>query len=422
MCKQRLFADAAMRRLDASIHGFRSSLPSLAAVEAYDQLIRAVRTRTRVVARDALWQMQPDVARTLAAMSLHHRGWLRSVASWAPPNESVWRVLASLAQHLFARFAMPRFLASVWRDGHGDVTVLPQHTWYLRLGAGDSPRRIGLPLRLTRAMAHRFLQAPDDATVIRALRCAQVITLGGSDALLQAVMATRLGRYLEHEEHWEDVIRFLVRYPELPLYQVGPIIDFVYHQKLAVREGIASDGTYQSLPPPCRELSMKGRTPSSMLQLVVAWHAALGQPDGAICTWPRSSIGELRYVESVRQMATRRVDEPAEELCVWTISELCSSHALLAEGRAMHHCVARYTQACLWGHTSIWSMQLETRRGRRRVATIEVRKRDRRIVQARRAANRWPSAKEYEVIAQWAARESVVLGNEAMPTGWRIAA
>ena len=154
-----------------------------------------------------------------------------------------------------------------------------------------------------------------------------------------------------------------------------------------------------------------------MLRLVAAWHKELGSAGGALRTWPRSSIGELRYVEALpRAEAARHDDEPAEEIRVWTISELCSSQALLAEGRAMHHCVATYAQRCLWGQSSIWSMQVETRRGRRRVATIEVRKHDRRIVQARRAANRWLSARECEVIARWAARESLVLGNEVKPS------
>jgi hypothetical protein len=161
---------------------------------------------------------------------------------------------------------------------------------------------------------------------------------------------------------------------------------------------------------------MKGRTPSSVLRLVAAWHKELGRAGGALRTWPRSSIGELRYVEALpRAEVARRDDEPAEEIRVWTISELCSSQALLAEGRAMHHCVATYVQCCLWGQSSIWSMQVETRRGRRRVATIEVRKHDRRIVQARRAANRWLSARECEVIARWAAREGLVPGNEVKP-------
>jgi PcfJ-like protein len=450
VCTENCFGEAALRRLDASIHASRSTLaPFDGVVAAYDRLLQVVRSRSVILARRTAHRRRPDVERALAAMALHHADWLRSPEDWQPPaTASEWPVLASLAEQLFARFALPRFLASAWRAGEeageGAVARRPEHEWYKRLGRGESVRRIGLPLPLTRAMAHRFLQAPDHFTMIRALRWAQVLTLGGSDELAVALMPTRLGRCLENEGYWEEVIRFFVQHPELPTEQLGPIVDFVQHQRFATRAGVAPDGSYGWLPPPRPDFTLKGRTPASLLRLVAAWHDVLGTGGEPYLDWPRAPIGELRRIErgpraesargprvenargpraeSVRVPRAESAQHaesaggggasPAEEVRIWTISELCSSHALLAEGQAMHHCVRTYVTACRNRHSSIWSLQLETRRGRSRLLTIEVRMPARRIVQARRIYNGWPEPTEAALMAQWAAQEKLVIGDE----------
>ena len=135
---------------------------------------------------------------------------------------------------------------------------------------------------------------------------------------------------------------------------VGPIVDFLQHQKLEWREVVTPDGVLAQLPPPQPDLTMKGRTPAALLRLV-------------------------------------------------------RSTALLLEGRVMRHCVAAYAAACRRRQTSIWSMQLETRRGRRRVLTIELDPATRRIREARRKCNALPSTAERTVMAMWAERERLVI-------------
>jgi hypothetical protein len=81
-------------------------------------------------------------------------------------------------------------MTSVWFDlPPGEV--LPQHRWYKHLGLGHSIRTAGLPLRLTKAMAHQFTQAPHHYTAIAAVRWAQVRDLGGCEALARAVPGLR---------------------------------------------------------------------------------------------------------------------------------------------------------------------------------------------------------------------------------------
>lgn len=419
MCKERLFGEAAKRRLDHAIHASRAVLASRGEiVEPYDQLLAAVRSRTPILSRRGASRDRPDVNRALVAMALHVADWLRPLESWRPKGGSAWPVLASLAEHLFASFPMPRFLGSVWLDGHGVAERLPQHEWYKQLGRGESVRRIDLPIRLTRAMAHRFLQAPDHFTVTHALRWAQVITLGGSDELVAALLATRLGERLENEADWEDVIRFFVEHPELPAEQVGPIVDFVQQQRFEVRDGVRPDGSFGPVPPPRPDFTLKGRTPAALLRLMAAWHEALGKHVEPEVTWPPAPLKPFQRVERIsrppRAHDPRGQAAPDEEVRVWTISELCSSRELVLDGRQMHHCVATYVRACRFRLSSIWSLQLETRNGRCRLLTIEVQLATRKIVQARRKYNGWPQAAELALMAEWAAREGLVVG-EVLP-------
>ena len=73
----------------------------------------------------------------------------------------------------------------------------------------------------------------------------------------------------------------------------------------------------------------------------------------------------------------------------------------------MRHCVGTYAERCAKKRTSIWSMQVENQRGRRRVLTIEVDLPKRTICQARRKCNRLPKAGEREVMERWAAQEGL---------------
>lgn len=90
---------------------------------------------------------------------------------------------------------------SVWFVGMGERNVqrqkwfasqgindvgLERRKWFTHIGTGGSVRDIDTPVRLTRRMAHVFLQAPRD-TVERNLRWAQVVGMGGDDRLARAI-------------------------------------------------------------------------------------------------------------------------------------------------------------------------------------------------------------------------------------------
>ena len=120
---------------------------------------------------------------------------------------------------------------SVWfRGAHEEARI--QQSWFLHLGGGANIRTADLlPLGLTKNMAHHFLQAPDTYTVEEALRYGQIMGQDGDEALVEAVIDTRLGSSFEHESFWATVIQFLVRHPMLDPDLIGPIVDFIHEQR-----------------------------------------------------------------------------------------------------------------------------------------------------------------------------------------------
>jgi hypothetical protein len=296
-------------------------------------------------------------------------------------------------------------MTSVWFElPPGEV--LPQHGWYKHLGMGRSIRTATLPLRLTRAMAHLFSQAPHHYTVIAALRWAQVRGLGGREALARAVVGTRLGKALENEDFWESVLHFFINHPSLELAQAGPVVDFLQHQKFEWKEGVSPEGVFGKQPPPRPDFTMKGRTVASVLRQVEEWHKQLGQDTNQpSLSWRHSPFNDFRLVEGSEALGNMRV---------WTITELLTSRALFLEGQAMRHCAATYVERCVRRQTSIWSMQVENQRGRRRVLTIEVDLPKRIVCQTRRKCNRPPHAVERELMEQWAAQERLKVPESAL--------
>src|SRR4051794_40889810 len=171
MRKEGLFRKTAKNLLDDSIHAGRTlARAHKGALPAYERLLRQVQSRTALLypsGRPGDYRTQLNAG--LLALSLHHGDWLRPPESWAPPPEAAWPSLNSLAHPLLARYPVPAFMTSVWLDlPPGEV--LSQHGWYKHMGLGQSLRTAGLPLRLTRAMAHLFGQAPHHFTAVAALR------------------------------------------------------------------------------------------------------------------------------------------------------------------------------------------------------------------------------------------------------------
>jgi hypothetical protein len=176
-------------------------------------------------------------------------------------------------------------------------------------------------------------------------------------------------------------------------------VDFLQHQKFTWKEGVSPDGVFAKRPPPRPDYTMKGRTVASVLRQVEEWHRQLGQETSEPSrSWRRSPFKDFRLVEGSEALGNVRV---------WTISELLTTGELLVEGRALRHCVATYAERCLRRQTSIWSLQVESQRGRYRVLTIAVDLPRRTVCEVRGKCNRLPREAERALVGRWAAHEGL---------------
>lgn len=410
---ERKDGEVAKRRLDESIRAARATIEGRA-LESYERLLASVWARSSLLSRRYRCGAQVNVA--LAAFALQSAHFVRDPERFVPSGSSPHEELGSLAEHLFADYPVPKAMTSAWLEGEiGEVR--PSHEWYVRMARGESIRRVGIPLGLTRAMAHLFTQAPCHLTVIEALRWAEVRALGGSDALVAAVLATRLGRSLEHGDAYRDLLELFVRL-EVDPEHVGPIVDYVSAVKLEWREGFRDDGELGPLPPPEPDFDLRGRTLASLLRRVDAWHLSVGRAPVADKTWLPTRYGAFRLEEPF----TRRAHgderdsgrDTVDETRIFTITEVLSSHELVREGREMRHCVATYLAECLAGRASIWSLRVESKEGTRRLLTIEIDPRTGRMRQARRKCNAPAGEKERSLVKTWAAREGVSVPERAV--------
>jgi hypothetical protein len=366
---------AVHRALDASRGRTRKALLRLIGhVRARSGLLRPSGPGGRIDARPSR-----RVVAGLVALADRRGWWLRPVEDWRPPAGNLLPQFADLARHLIARYPVPAFMTSAWLEGSTPAAGRHQD-WYRRLALGHSLLASDLPIRYTRRMAHHFALAPAHSSVEQALRWGQVRGLGGSEALAEATAASRLGHDFGHDDFWRSVLRFFVNHPRLDPAHVGPIVDYLHDRP---------------------DLSMKGRTPASILRDVAAWRERLDrearQPS---FRWAGSGIGGLHLVEGTTRRGGIRI---------WTLGELTSSAELLREGHAMHHCVATFARSCSRGETTIWSLRVEDSWGLHRVLTIQVNPKSRSIVQARRRRNAQPNPKDRAMMKLWARQEGLTI-------------
>jgi hypothetical protein len=384
----------------------RSAQESPQTRAAFHQLLQQVSVDSGVVSSQPVigqygWQAGNSFVDGLLALARHSQNWIRPAAAWKPQTHNPRRQFASLARHLFVEWPVPSFMDSVWFLGNGREAVRRQG-WFRHIGSGQNIRTADLPLPYTKRMAHHFLQAPADCTVEAALRWGQILGLGGSERLVRAVIGTRLGTDYQNDDFWATVLQFLIANPMLDLAHVGPIIDYIHQQRFVSQDVFVAPGVVERRDPAQPNFTMKGRTPASLLRQVEAWHRTLAKSAQPKAEWPRSEIDGFEFVEGA---------ERGGNLKIWTITELLSTKALVAEGRKMKHCVATYAHSCASGACSIWTLEAETFEGRAKILTVEVQNQARLICQARGKCNMLPGEKHRGILRRWAAKTGLSLAN-----------
>jgi len=349
--------------------------------------------------------------KALASIAYWKAFWLRSPEDWKPKSHNVKRQYASLLRHLFANYEVPSFLDRLWYNHHNqDGELAKWQRWFIHLGGGKNLRTAeGLPTPITKKAAHYFCQAPDDCTPYEAIRYGQILAIDGTPRLAQALRGTRVIGDWQHEEFWQSVFRWFVDNPMLDLVHVGPILDWLYNQRFEWR--FHADGPVGGTPPPQPNLSMKKRDPESTLKAVEAWHKQLGRETAKdnSQSWPASGFKTMQFEEGVEGRQSHRI---------WFVEELLTTKALQTEGREMHHCVGSYSSSCISGRCSIFSLRCTDKDGTRRVATIEVNKASKMIVQARTKRNEATTAQHKNIIQRWATHAGLGVGTYMWGRAW----
>lgn len=344
-------------------------------VEKYGHLLRPMPVLKRLGATRANTYIA-----ALGQLARHHRDWLRPLAEWRPATAKERLQFQSLARHLLARYDVPAPMDTAWFQGHS-AAAYQQQEWFKHVAGGQNLRTAGVPMQITKRMAHIFMQTHHPHhTLLQALRMAQVEALGGDLHVSWYVAATPLGDSLENESFWISVVHFFVNnYPMLHRSYFLPVYDYIRHQKYLPQQIAQPDGTQVEGPPPQPNFCMKGRSAAKLLHQVDQWHETLsGEEDVPLKTWVATGLAGFRREEYDAQLKCN---------IVWTIDELCTSQQLQAEGRIMSHCVFSYTERCLAGNTSIWSLRALNADAEesleKRILTIAIDNRQRTVTQAR---------------------------------------
>lgn len=384
--------------LDAAIHAALDELSHCRqSSQAFRRLLQAACSRSALLSARR-GPADPESSRRIIGgmvrMARQWPSWVRPPEGWAAPPASPFVQFRSLAGHLFARYAVPNFMAAVWLGGDSEQASWQQGL-FLHLGLGRSVRQYRTPIRLTREMARYFMQAPDDLSVELALRWSQVRGLRGEDRLARAVLQTCLAQPTADEPFWESVVRFLVRNEPLSEEEARQIVEFLHRQRFQPAEVVWGRGAG---PEPLQpEFSLRGRSLMSLRRHMVHWRDEVRPKPPSLSVqaesvWPRTGIGPFRSSVDGR---------------LWTIDELLTGRELRAEGGIMRHCVATYIPQCARRRTSIWSMRVWEEDRQRRVLTIEVSPATRIIWQAKGKRNAAPDETARSVLLRWARQEGL---------------
>ena len=311
--------------------------------------------------------------KVLHHMSLYGNQLVRPITDWQPQSILPEEQIHELIRHCFARYQVPIFLESAFRLNHKTYM-----NWYIQLGKGKSVTQLkGMPIQLTKKMAHEFRHVPNYLSISQGLRFVQAKGLGASNNRANDIAQTILARNgFEDEAFWTTVIQFLVKLPKFEHGQVDHVLDYIAAQR------------HEN-----EQFSMKGRSFAALLRLSDAWHREMymkrRQED--FLEWNSCGIKPFHKEITLKGAPV-----------TYSIVELCNSEALLEEGYHMQHCVGTYDSQCYTGRSSIFSLRRSVKGEEMiRMATIEVGLEDREIVQVQGQDNSYAGDLAHSLIEQW---------------------
>jgi hypothetical protein len=368
---------------------------------AYDATLKQARRAERPA---------PDFDRALTeALNGTDAPSIRPAADWRPQlkTRDAGRLRLAAARHLYARYAVPAHLEAVWLDPtnlNADEARL-RRRWYAVAAGGGSLYKAGFGEWLSRKEVHAFLNPPGTLSFDEAFWQAVARSYTDDLGLALRIAGSKIARNGRFNlGFWREAVQFFCANPA-PRETVDDLCDFLDARRFR-------DRAY----------SLKGRTIASLTRQMLDWHrdvAAVRRIEAAQqraaraagCAveetgrWAGSQLADWSWQPAGKEGRARR-----EEFCV---TQLNTAAELVAETRAMHHCVSTYAAKCIAGQASIWSLRLKTPKGNAsnggdRLLTIEL-DRANRAVQVRGFANRLAKPDEVQVLERWAKARGIAL-------------
>lgn len=366
--------------------------------EAYDATLRQVYAVRR--SPPNFDKALEDVKRGFVACMI------RDCRDWRPKMKTrdQAKLRLAAARHCFARYAVPSSLEEVWqRQVTADADeVRLRKRWYIDAAQGRSLYKEGANKWLTRKEVHWFLNPPGDLTFDEAFWQAIARSYTDDVGIALRVARSKIRLYPRSQiAYWREAARFFAVNP-VSLEEIDDLCDF-----LAAKRRQNGDWT------------VKGRTLASLRRLMHEWHrdaemiarieaarrrAAAADGAGGSSRvarggrWKGSPLANWQWKPSVKKGG-----QPRKE---YVVAQLVTADSLVAESRAMRHCVWSYASKCIAGNASVWSLRQYADGAMTRLLTIEV-DRNNRAVQVRGFANRLARPDEVKVLERWAKARGV---------------
>jgi hypothetical protein len=366
-----------------------------ARVEAYEFTLRRVSQRTRP---------PPDLQNIIIEVQ---RGFearaLRAVWAWKPQlkTRDVARLRLAAARYLFARYGVAEHLEQIWINGDGldAEEIALRKRWYVVAAGGGSLYGAGAGAWLSRKEVHAFLNPLGSFSFEEAIWQAIARTYANDPGTALRIARSSIGRTPRAElGFWREVVRFFCAHPTT-IEEMGDFRDYLAD-------------CYRRDP----SFSLKGRTLTSLRRQMHAWHrdlAAIARieaqrrraqgvhlgPGPEADSWRGAAVEDWSWNPSPKDRSKREA---------YVVVQLRTAADLVAETRAMRHCVWTYAAKCIAGHASIWSLRHRAGANTDRLLTIEL---DRRhwAVQIRGFANRAPNSEERKILERWAKARGIML-------------
>ena len=336
---------------------------------------------------------------------------LRDARAWRPQMKTrdVARLRLAAARYLFGRYTVAEHLEQIWIDcsGLAPDEIILRKRWYIVAAGGGSLHREGAGAWLSRKEVHAFLNPPPRLGFEAAIWQAIARSYSNDPAIVLRIARSRIAQTPRAElGFWREVVRFFCAHPTT-VEEMDDLRDYLAD---------------------CRrrnpEFGLKGRTLASLGRQMREWHRdleairrievarrraeaaqarargqALAREPAGDGSWPGAAIADWSWSPAAKDRSNRE-----EHLVI----QLRTAADLVAETRAMHHCVASYAPKCIAGHASIWSLRRRAAGHTDRILTIEL-DRQCRAIQVRGFANRTPRTEERKLLERWAKARGIDL-------------